>query len=215
MEPRAPTHRRRKGLEAIEAPQRRPGLPAGVMAAAGRSRDQRRGIGDDPDARLFGRGLAREAMSCCGCRTNCADMFPRMAAGPLSRPAQSARGVAHAVECARARIMKPSGAGAWPGSGPLRLDDSGRRFEMAGAPGSASAEDVRRAVAHGLVPPGRPSRRAAASPQLRPVLTRGGLSAPAGFRFRPVTASRFAPGRIIRIVERADPQLGRDRRAGR
>ncbi len=87
---------------------------------ADHSRDQRRGIGDDPDPRLFGR-RARGKLCRAAAAERIARHVPRMAAGPLSRPAQ-ARGVAHAVDARGQGLRGPVGP-AHGGLRPLRLDD--------------------------------------------------------------------------------------------
>ena len=117
MEPRAPTPQKR--LEAIEA-LNDAGVPAGVMAAPIIP-----AINDEELetilTRAYSAGAREGSYVVLQAAGRIARHVPRMAAGPLSRPAQ-ARRLAHAVDARGQGLRGPVGP-AHGGLGTLRLDD--------------------------------------------------------------------------------------------
>ena len=99
--------RRRREAARGDRGAQRGGRAGGRDGRADHPGDQRRGAGDDPDPRLFG-GRARGRLCRAEAAGRIARHVPRMAAGPLPRPAQ-ARGVAHAVDARGQGLRGPVG----------------------------------------------------------------------------------------------------------
>ena len=185
MEPRAPTPQKR--LEAIEA-LNDAGVPAGVMAAPVIP-----AINDEELetilTRAYSAGAARGKLCRAAAAERIARHVPRMAASPLSRPAQ-ARGVADAVDARGQGLRSPVG----PAHGrlrPLRLDD---RAPVRDGRAPAWLPRNVAGAAHGPVPQaGRRADRGRRAAQ--PVLTRRS-SCPAGFG-PGRDGGGLAPGRVL------------------